>query len=165
MLEIPEAVVISKQITEKLKGKTIRETVAAASPHKFAWFQGEPENYPSLLNGRQIIESYPVGGMVEISLNGAKVVFSEGASPMYFSADEPQPKKHQLLLQFNDGSFLAATVRMYGGLLAFEEGKAENEWYLIAKKKPSPVTEEFDQAYFEAMITAQEVQIVLVKDL
>ena len=42
MLEIPEAVVVSRQLSETITGKKIMKTVAAYSPHKFAFFFGEP---------------------------------------------------------------------------------------------------------------------------
>ena len=42
MIELPEAVVIARQITETLGGKRITSAVANASPHKFAWYTGDP---------------------------------------------------------------------------------------------------------------------------
>jgi hypothetical protein len=45
MIELPEAVVIAQQITETLGGKRIAYAVANASPHKFAWYTGDPAEY------------------------------------------------------------------------------------------------------------------------
>ena len=42
MIELPEAVVIARQITETLGGRRIERAVANASPHKFAWYTGDP---------------------------------------------------------------------------------------------------------------------------
>jgi hypothetical protein len=49
MIEIPEAVNLAKQISETVKGKKIARVVAGLSPHKFAFYHGDPKNYDSLL--------------------------------------------------------------------------------------------------------------------
>lgn len=54
MLEIPEAIVIARQVTETLRGKRIERVVANHSPRQFAWFYGNPEAYDSALRGRTI---------------------------------------------------------------------------------------------------------------
>ncbi len=38
MLELPELITLSKQISENLKDKVIQLVVAVQSPHKFAWY-------------------------------------------------------------------------------------------------------------------------------
>ena len=42
MLELPECVVIAGQMNETIQGRTITEAVAGHSPHKFAFFNGDP---------------------------------------------------------------------------------------------------------------------------
>ena len=64
MIEIPEAIVISRQLNEVIAGKQIKSVIAAASPHKFAWFFGEPSGYDALLRGRTIETAAPYGGRV-----------------------------------------------------------------------------------------------------
>jgi len=54
MIELPEAVVIARQITETLGGKRIAYALANASPHKFAWYTGDPSEYNSRLAGKVI---------------------------------------------------------------------------------------------------------------
>lgn len=39
MIELPEAVSVSQQINETIRGKRIASVIAAQSPHKFAWYQ------------------------------------------------------------------------------------------------------------------------------
>lgn len=43
---MPEAIVLAQQINETVSGKRIKQAVAAQSPHKFAWYHGEPEKIP-----------------------------------------------------------------------------------------------------------------------
>ena len=65
MIELPEAVVIARQITETLNGKRITYAVANASPHKFAWYTGDPAEYNDRLAGKVIGEGRGVGGHIE----------------------------------------------------------------------------------------------------
>jgi formamidopyrimidine-DNA glycosylase len=57
MLELPESHTIAYQINEKLTGKTITSVVAAASPHKFAWYYGDPADYGDRLIGGEILSA------------------------------------------------------------------------------------------------------------
>ena len=52
MIELPEAVVLARQVTETLAGKRIANAIANTSPHKFAWYAGDPAHYNDRLAGR-----------------------------------------------------------------------------------------------------------------
>jgi formamidopyrimidine-DNA glycosylase len=152
MIELPEAIVLSREIDELLKGKRIRRVVAAQSPHKFAWYYEDPANYHELLVNKTIDKAISRGGMVEISINGAIILFSEGIRLRYFIEGDDIPAKHQLLIEFSDNSTLLASVQMYGGLCAFPDGAYDNKYYNAAKDKPSPLSDDFDWEYFEGII-------------
>ncbi len=164
MIELPESNSLAQQINETLTGKTITSVVAAASPHKFAWYHGDPAEYPTRLIDNDIISARGLGIFVEINLSRATLLFSDGVNLRLHSADSPLPKKHQLLLGLNDGTFLSASLSMYGGLFCWEEGVAfDNEYYEIARKKPSPLTEIFDEAYFLKLLSPEKVQKLSLK--
>lgn len=165
MIEIPEAVTLSVQLNSTVKGKKVTEVVVAQSPHKFAWYQGDTEAYPILLLGKNITDSRAVGGMLEVSVEDVRIVLSEGARPAFHSLEEKLPKKHQLLLQFDDGSSLSVSVQMYGGILAFREGKCNNPYYHKAGEKPTPLSEGFDSDYFGGIISAEGVGKLSAKAL
>jgi formamidopyrimidine-DNA glycosylase len=148
MLEIPESANLSRRIGETLSGKTIQNVKAAFSPHKFAWYSGDPENYHSLLSGKKITGAAPAGGMTEIFAEDCRIVFSDGVSARYFAPGSSLPKKHQLLIGFEDFSAIVCTVQMYGGMLAFRDIEADNPYYLGSKAKPSPLCAQFDKSYF-----------------
>ena len=112
MIEIPEAVTLAAQLNRVVKGKMVAEVVTARSPHKFVWYQGNPDAYPRLLMGKNITNSRPVGGMIEIIVEDAIIVLSEGARPAYHAPEDKLPKKHQLLLQVEGGSSLSVSVQM-----------------------------------------------------
>ena len=54
MIERPESFVLARQIGQALTGRTIRQVVAQQTAHKFAWFSGDPADYPSRLAGRDL---------------------------------------------------------------------------------------------------------------
>ena len=149
MIEIPEAIILSQQLEKTVKGKRIKKTIAAASPHKFAFYFGNPDDYDALLAGRMIEKATPVGGRIEINAEGAVLHFGDGAILRYYEAGEPVPSKHQLLIEFDDGSALVGTVAMYGGLWAFPEGAMDdNIYYRAAIEAVPPLSEAFTRDYF-----------------
>jgi formamidopyrimidine-DNA glycosylase len=157
MLEIPEAATLASQVNTSVKGKEITEVQAAHSPHKLAWFQGDPAEYPRLIVGKSITSARSVGGMLEISVDDIKIVFSDGANLAFHLQDQALPKKHQLLIRFKDTSSLTVTIQMYGGILAFREGEGDNPYYLAALEKPSPLSDAFDRAYFNKLLSPQKI--------
>ncbi len=158
MIELPEALVITKQINETITGKKIVNVIAEASPHKYAWFLGDPQNYKQILTGKTIDKAINYGGMVEIKAGSAALVFGDGVNLKYHIKNEDRPQKHQLLLELDDASALSASVQMYGGLWCFENSNFDNVYYKVAKEKPSPLTEQFNEIYFGQLLTAPEHQ-------
>jgi len=155
MMELPEAITIAKQLNESIYGKRIMSVTAAYSPHKFAWYHGDPQNYHDLLTGKAVGMSSSCGGMVEIRAEDATILFGEGINIRFHHEGEKRPQKHQLLIEFEDFTAISASVQMYGGLWCFKDGDFKNQYYLLAKEKPSPLSEKFDRMYFEGIISAQ----------
>jgi formamidopyrimidine-DNA glycosylase len=165
MIEIPEAAALARQINETIAGRQIARVQAARSPHKFAWYQGNPAGYPALLEGRVIEEACPLGGTLELRAGDARLALSEGVRLAWHPPGSPLPQRHQLLLEFAGGGAPSASVQMYGGLLAFREGRADNPYYLTAREKHSPLTDAFDRAYFDRLIAGLEDRRVSAKAL
>ncbi len=151
MLEIPESTVIARQINETVKGKCISYVEAEHSPHKFAWYEGDPKLYDELLSGKCITGAVTRGGMLEIEIEDCILVLSEGVNLRYLDDLKKIPAKHQLYIEFDDKTALVMTVAMYGGMLAFPKGKTQNEYYLGSVAKLSPLSDEFDEAYFDSL--------------
>jgi len=164
MIELPESNTLAKQINENLVGKTITSAIAAQSPHKFAWYHGDPTNYPVRLTSRKILSAQAYGMFVEISLTQSTLLFSDGVNLRWHCDASSLPQKHQLLLGFNDGSHLSASVAMYGGIQCWEKSEPfENTYYAIACSKPSPLTDQFDEPYFQNVLAPVEVQKLPLK--
>lgn len=158
MLEIPEACTLAQQINASLSGKTIKSVQAASSPHKFAWYHGDPLEYAERLAGNSVLAANPAGGMIEVKLTNASLLFSDGVNLRYHTSGQSIPEKHQLLLQFTDGSALTASVQMYGGLLCWKDSEVlDNPYYQVAKAKPSPLSDSFNEAYFMQILANEDV--------
>lgn len=152
MLELPEAHVIADQIRQQLCGRRIRRVTAAHSPHKFAWFIGDPQEYGALLEMLPIDDAVAHGGQVELHLQNMRLVFHDGARLRYHPQGSNLPDKHQLLVELDDDSAFSCSVQMYGGIYCFKRGEHDNPYYLVATQKPSPYTAKFDQVYFDGLV-------------
>lgn len=162
MLEAPEALYLSEQLNRALGGKRIIEVAAGHTPHKFAWFNGDPATYPERLAGKRIEKIVARGGMIDWLIEGnTHLVLSDGVNLRYLQPGEPLPSKHQLLIGFEDESCLAVSVRMYGGLSCFHGdryGSMAVGYYEAAKDKPQVMSEAFTHSYFRQLIDAEDVQ-------
>lgn len=163
MIEIPEAVTITRQINETLTGKKITKVIANSSPHKFAWFYEDPKDYPKRLMGKTIEKANVYGSFVEVKLGTTNLLLGDGVNFKYIKAGEKLPKKHQLLLEFDDNTVLTAGVQMYGGLWCYEDGEFNNQYLEIARQKPSPLSDEFAYEYFTALISDEALQKKSIK--
>lgn len=160
MIEQPEAVALSRQMNDVLKGKTIAKVVAGHSPHRFAFFEGDPARYPGLLVGQTLQNVQGLGAYVKMQFDDVFLLLRDGVNPRYYRADAPKPNKHQLYLAFKDGDALVFAVQMYGVMQAFansEEDKAkENFYYQVVFHRPAALDDAFDEDYFMAMFDAEK---------
>ncbi|WP_346938465.1 endonuclease VIII [uncultured Clostridium sp.] len=164
MIEIPEALTLAGQINNTIRGKQIVNVIADYTPHKFAWYHGEPQKYHEMLVGKTINMATAYGGMVEINADDTSILIGDGVAFRYREKDEKRPAKHQLLLEFNDSSEASASVQMYGGIWCFNTGEGfQNLYYKITKEKSSPLSYEFNEAYFDELISAQSVKKLSTK--
>ncbi|MCL2670787.1 MAG: endonuclease VIII [Clostridiales bacterium] len=152
MLELPEAIALAGQLNETIRGKRIESVIAAASPHKFTWYHGEPESYDALLSGRVVEMAHAYGGRVELQMEGAILSLNDGTILRYYALGEAVPDKHQLLMRFTDGAALVVTVAMYGGIMAADAGGLdENFYYRVSKQAVPPLSDAFDYAHFQTL--------------
>lgn len=165
MIELPEAIAFSKQLNQVIFGKKIMNVIAAQTPHKFAWYHGDPQKYHDLLAEKVIGTAQGFGSMIEIKAEDAVILLGEGVAIRYHNENEKKPQKHQLLIEFDDFSAISVSVQMYGGIWCFKEGDFNNEYFLQAKVKPSPLSEDFDRTYFDNIISKQDNEKLSAKAL
>ena len=161
MLEIPESNTIGLQSGNTLTDKTITKVVTATSPHKFAFYCGDPAEYGKLLTGRQIKSAKGHGMFVDLYCDrDISITIGEGSNMRFYSPYEQQPQKHQLLIGFDDDSFLAFSVAMYGGIWAYK-GIFDNPYYQMSLNSISPLDDTFDESYFDNIINSVSKNISL----
>lgn len=151
MIELPEAIILSRQIGQELVGKEIRDVAVLQSPHKFAWFHGEAQEYPERLRGKVVTGSESHGGMVLIRLGETSLAFQDGPRLRYATESSPRPKKHQLLIDFTDSSYFWVSIQMYGGIACFDRDDWDNDYFHVALDKPSPLGQDFTPDYFHGL--------------
>ena len=88
MIEIPESSTLAKQLNQTIRGKGIETVNAAKSPHKFAFFTGDPQDYPSKLEGQTVHEAQALAGIVQLHIGDLCLTFNDGTNLRFFQADE-----------------------------------------------------------------------------
>ena len=159
MIELPETYVLAEQINETIVGKTIANVTANASPHAFAWYSGNPEDYQQKLSGKPVTKAtpgtgYTCGGNTEILCGDMLLLLS---TPIrYHGMGDKLPKKHQLLIEFDDQTYLSCTVQMWGAMLCFPADEEGWPAGFTVKKSPTPMEDGFDMPYFMALAQGKE---------
>lgn len=156
MIELPEAYVLAEQINRTLAGKTIQNATANASPHKFAWYSGDPAVYQQKLAGKTVTSAnpgtgYTCGGNTEIVCGDMLLVISTPIK--YHAPGEKLPTKHQLWLEFEDFSSMTCTVQMWGAMFCYPLGENGLPKGYKVNKTPTPLENGFDRTYFEALLS------------
>lgn len=164
MIELPEAATIARQLNEKARNQRIESAVAGQSPHKFAWYTGDPAGYSVLLKGRTLLEARAAGGVVELQMDGGlSLFFNDGTNIRWHKPGARLPEKHQLLLKLDDGSALTVSIQMYGGISCLPASSVENPYLTAGKIKPSPLTESFTPEYFNGLVEQEQARTLSVK--
>ncbi len=154
MIELPEAAVLARQVGETVGGKRIARAVANASPHKFAWYTGDPAEYNGRLAGKMIGAASYAGNNIEFVAGDMQLAIS--APIRYYPQGARRPPKHQLLIEFDDGTAITASAQMWGAFMCFPLDGASGlpDWDL-ASERPSPLTAAFDHDYWGSLFTDQ----------
>lgn len=159
MIELPEAITLSRQVKETVAGRVITEVYGATHPHKFTFYNGTPHEYRSLLKGKKILSAIGKGIFVDMVLDeGIHLSISDGINMRYGTPSSPVPGKHQLLLALDDNSFISFTTSMYGGIYIFRE-KLDNKYHTLSMESISPLSDAFDESYFEKKFAAEQKNI------
>lgn len=152
MVELPEVSVLAEQMSRVLEGKRIKKVVANAVPHGFAQYSGDPARYPEMLTGKRIMSVRPDTGTMDIWDCNVEVVcedmlLSVSTPVKYFEPGEKLPRSHQLLLQFEDDTCMCCTVQLWGAMLCVPHSDDPPR----RPQGPNPLTEAFDEAWFEEL--------------
>jgi len=154
MIELPESLRLAEQIEENLLGKIVMNVSANKSPHKFAWFSGDPALYHEKLAGKAVTGANSYGGLAEVVFDDLSLVVGDGTNIRFYAQDEKLPDKHQLHIEFDDFSSIICSVQMYGAMwLISGEGWFEG-YFHSSKTKISPVSDENTEEYFFGLMNS-----------
>lgn len=153
MFELPEYIVLTRQINESIRGKQVQDGHLGNSPHKFVWYNRTHEEFEKLTTGRVVGQASVKGRWMFVPLEPDYVfLFGEcGGKILYHQPGDELPKKYHLYLHFRDNSFLTATTQMWGAYELYERG-LELERQYIKDMRPTPVEAEFTFDYFNDLI-------------
>jgi formamidopyrimidine-DNA glycosylase len=163
MIEIPESLVLAEQLKQALDGKTVSRVVPWQSPHKLAFIFNDPAEYGKLFQGKTFAKAHGFGSWVELVFEQNILAVSEGTTLFYTKEEESLPQKHQMLLTFDDGSHLCASVKMYGAIVGAKIGEYDNKYYVMAREKPAVFSKKFSSDYFQSLIEEESVQKLSLK--
>jgi len=169
MIELPEAQTLARQLDEAFAGKTVTRVQALHTPHGFAFFRGDAQGYAPALEGRKVTGAQAHGGRPELFFDTpcgsgppkdseppqgvVQLCFNDGVNMRFLAPGAKRPAKHQFLMEFDDASAFVCTVQMYGffGLYFSEEEVLGDFYHRVAVQLPSPLSGEFDLAYFDSL--------------
>jgi formamidopyrimidine-DNA glycosylase len=150
MIELPEAITIAHQIETELQGKQIAFSVRGHSPHKFA-FTGEytDDEFAAVVKGKTVGTARADGSVILVDIEPGYVLSlgCGGERILYHTNEKTLPKKHQLLVNFQDGTALTVTVSGWGEVRLLEQSELANHPH-IKQGAVSPLSEAFTFGYF-----------------
>lgn len=152
MIELPEALVIARQMDEVLAGKRIAYGNRGNAAHKFAFSSGSSAEYEEILEGKRMGESRGHGSAILAPIEPDYVlVLGGGGERILFHQDERTlPKKHHLLLHFEDGTYLTVTVQGWGNTLLLPQAEAYVHPH-VQKDRITPLDDAFTWDYFHRL--------------
>jgi len=149
MIELPEALVIARQMDEALAGKHIVHGDRGNSPHKFAFSSGASEEYEAILRGKTVGRSSASGmsTLTEIGTDHTLVLGCGGERILLHPAGAKLPKKYQFLLQFEDGTALTVTISGWGNTLLLPADEAGQHNH-VQQERIGPLDDGFTREFF-----------------
>ena len=154
MLEYPEIKTISLQAEQHLIGKTI-ETARYLTPEKkFVFSANTPDEFARRLVGETIESVRSCGNHLFLvtSSGTALNVGDTGGKMLFHQTDATIPKKRDLQLDFDDGTYLTHSVTMWGFISAQTQAEMEAAIKRIQDEAMEPVRAGADVEAFLAYV-------------
>jgi formamidopyrimidine-DNA glycosylase len=127
MIELPEAHVIAEQMMEQLQGRRVASCVRGNVAHKFAFYSGTAEEYERIFPGKVLGAARPHGNAILVPVQPGYTLGLGGGGEriLFHESTRTLPKKHHLLLNFEDSTVLTVTVQGWGNVLLLEPAGLE----------------------------------------
>lgn len=152
MLELPEVITLSKQVNDVLTGRTITQVFNATKPHRFTFYNSNPLEYGKLLVGKTILSSRGYGMFVDFYLSEQVTMnIGDGVIARHYKPGDKIPANYQLLLTFDDESFLVFTVAMYGFINVYPGDCIDEKYYRLSRDSISPLSKDYTEKQFDKL--------------
>jgi len=150
MIELPEVLTIVRQMNDELRGKRIESGIRGNTPHKFAFYNRPPGEYETILRGKTMGEATDHGGCILASVEPDYVLMLGGGGEriLFHRSEATLPKKHQLLLRYQDGTYLSVTVQGWGYAQLWHRSEAGCP---VGKGSVTPLSDAFTFEYFQRL--------------
>jgi formamidopyrimidine-DNA glycosylase len=157
VIELPEALIIARQMSEELKGKQIESGIRGNVPHKFAFYSGSAEEYEAILKGKTMGEATGHGNAILASVGPdyTLVLGGGGERILFHQSESTLPKKHHLLLHYQDGTYLTVTVQGWGNVLLLHQSELVEHPH-VGEKRVSPLSDAFTFEYLQGLFEELE---------
>ena len=157
MIEIPEALIIARQMSEELKGRQIESGVRGNVSHKFAFYSGSAEEYEAILRGKMMGQATGHGNAILASVKPdyTLVLGGGGERILFHQSESTLPKKHHLLLDYQDGTYLTVTVQGWGNVLLLHQSELVDHPH-VGEKRISPLSDGFTFEYLQGLFEELE---------
>lgn len=168
MFELPEIVTLAREVNEVLPGKAIAEGRLGSRPHKFVWYNREPDEFASLTAGKSIGTAEARGRwlLVPLEPDYLLVLGEIGGRLLYQPPGAGDPDAYHLLLRFTDGSALSAMTQQWGAMELHRRGEEAEHPYL-GGMRATPIDPAFTFGHFDRLVdeVAADTKRHSVKDL
>lgn len=159
MIELPEAITIGEQVQQTLAGRMVTGVYGATHLHKFTFFNDTPEEYARMLVGRRVERAQGKGIFVDVRFEGdIYLSIFDGINMRYGERSAAVPGKYQMLITFDDDTFVSFTTSMYGGIYVFHQ-TIDNKYRTLSLESVSPLGDAYDEARFESLIASEKKNI------
>jgi formamidopyrimidine-DNA glycosylase len=157
MIELPEAITIAGQIKTELQDKVIASGVRGYSPHRFA-FTGKhsDEEFATIVKNKRFVNARAEGNLILVDMEPGYVLSlgCGGERILYHTSEKTLPKKHQLLIRFQeDGTALTVTISGWGEVRLLERSDLAAHPH-IKRDAISPLDSAFTLDYFNGLCEA-----------
>ena len=155
MIELPEALIIGRQMNEALKGKRIETGNRGNTPHKFAFSTGTSDEYAAIFEGKSVGSTtwHGMSILTEIGADHKLVLGCGGERILLHPAGAKLPKKHQLLLQFEDETALTVTISGWGNTLLLPAAEAGQHAH-VQEDRITPLDDAFSLDYAKGLFAS-----------
>jgi formamidopyrimidine-DNA glycosylase len=155
VIELPEAVILARQIDHKLSGNRIVFGNQGNASHRFAFYSQTPQSYDTILEGTKISGATDHGSAILVSLEPdyALVLGGGGERILHHQSEATFPKKYHLLLQFHDDTRLTVTVQGWGNAMLLLQHEASAHPH-VGESRVSPVSDVFTFKHMQHSLSA-----------